>query len=127
VRPELGDNHDNGVSPSGRPNLFGKACKRAAEFAEAVGEITGGRTLVDVGVPAADIDKAEIELLAHQAADAPGRQFEAARRDRAAIGRGPNPANLQTGIRIRQEPPALPCTPALNAACGVYHDRCWSI
>ena len=40
-----------------------------------------------MGVPAADVDEAEIELLAHQPADAPSRQLEAARRDGAAIGR----------------------------------------
>jgi hypothetical protein len=40
-----------------------------------------------MGVPAADIDKAQVELLAHQPADAPRRKLEAARRDRAAIGR----------------------------------------
>src|SRR5450756_387094 len=41
-----------------------------------------------MGVPAADVDEAEVELLAHQPADPPRRQLEAARRNRAAIGRG---------------------------------------
>src|ERR1700676_3122073 len=35
--PELGDDDDNGVSPSGSSDLFGKTRQRAAEFAEAVG------------------------------------------------------------------------------------------
>jgi hypothetical protein len=41
-----------------------------------------------MGIPAADIDKAEDELLTHQPADAARRELEAARRYRAAIGRG---------------------------------------
>src|SRR5258708_15046088 len=84
---ELGDHDDHRISPSGRPDLLGKARKRAAEFAETVGEITGGRALIDMGIPAAAIDIAQAELLAHQPADTPRRQFEPARRNRAAIGR----------------------------------------
>src|SRR5258708_32588270 len=83
---ELGDDDDNRISPSGGADLFGKACKRAAEFAEPVCQIPCGRTLIDMGVPAADIDKAQIELFAHQPTDASRRQFEAARRNRTAIG-----------------------------------------
>ena len=73
--------------PAG-PTSSEKPGQRAAEFTQAVGEVAGRRALVDVGIPAADIDKAEIELLAHQPADPPRRQLESARRDRAAIGRG---------------------------------------
>src|ERR1700692_2473172 len=85
---EFGDHDDDSVSPSRRSDLFGKSGQRTAEFAETVGEITGRRALVDMGIPAADIDKAEVELLAHQPADPPRRQLKAARRNRAAIGRG---------------------------------------
>src|SRR6202158_2177418 len=86
--PKLGDDDDNRISPSRRSNLFGKTRKRAAKFAEPIGEISGGSTLINMGIPAADIDKAEVELFAHQPADAPRRQLEAARRNRTAIGRG---------------------------------------
>src|SRR5579862_2909826 len=65
---EFGDHDDDRVAPGCGPDLFGESGKPAAEFAHAIGEITGCRTLVDVGVPAADIDEAEIELIAHQAA-----------------------------------------------------------
>src|SRR6202163_4741475 len=85
---KFGDHDHHRISPSRRSNLFGKTCKRAAEFAEAVGEISCRRTLIDMGVPAADIDKTKVELLAHQPADASRRQLEATRRNRAAIGRG---------------------------------------
>src|ERR1700730_13014634 len=84
---ELRDHHDDRIPPPGRSNLFGKSGERAAEFAEAIGEIAGGTALIDVGVPAADVDKAEIELFAHQPSDAARRQFKNARRDRAAVGR----------------------------------------
>jgi hypothetical protein len=43
--PELGDHDDDGVAPAGRADLFGEACKRAAKFAEAVGEIAIGSAL----------------------------------------------------------------------------------
>ena len=39
--------------------------RKARHLAEPVGEITGRRTLIDVGVPAADIDEAEVELAEH--------------------------------------------------------------
>ena len=55
---EFGNHHDNGVAPSRRSDLFGKSGQRTPEFAEAVGKITGRSTLVDMGIPAADIDKA---------------------------------------------------------------------
>src|SRR5260221_3171522 len=84
--PKLGDHHDDGIAPSGRPDLFGKAGQRAAEFAETIGKITGGAALIDVGIPTADVDETKVELLAHQSADAPRRQFKAARRDGAAVG-----------------------------------------
>src|SRR6202035_1429827 len=85
---EFGNHDHNRVAPSRRSDLFRKTRQRAAEFAEAIGEITGRGPLIDVGIPAADIDKAEIELLTHQPADPPRRQLKAARRNRAAIGRG---------------------------------------
>src|SRR5579863_5077267 len=58
---EFGDHDHDRVAPAGRADLFGKAGERAAEFAEPIGEIAGRRALVDMRVPAADIDKAEIE------------------------------------------------------------------
>src|ERR1700723_2011347 len=70
---ELGDHHHHGIPPSRRSDLFGKPGQRAAEFAEAIGEIAGGSALIDMGIPAADIDKAEVELLAHQPANAARR------------------------------------------------------
>src|SRR6202021_1495255 len=76
---EFGNHHHNRVSPSGRANFFGKTRQRAAELAETVGEIAGGRSLVDMGIPAAAIDKAEVELLAHQPADPSCRQLKTAR------------------------------------------------
>src|SRR5579883_2072245 len=84
--PEFGDHDHHGIMPGLRPDLLRKAGKRAAELAETVGEIAVGRALVDVGIPAADIDKAEIELLAHQPTNAPRRELETARRHRAATG-----------------------------------------
>src|SRR5262249_45201480 len=84
---ELGDHHDDRVAPCRGPDLLGEAGEPSPKLAETVGEIAIGGALIDMRIPAADIDKAEIELLAHQAADAPGRQFETARRHRAAIGR----------------------------------------
>src|SRR5258708_18155494 len=103
---KFGDHDHHRIAPSRSSNLFRKTCKRTSEFAEAVGEISRRRPLIDMGVPAADIDKTEVELLAHQAADTPRRQLEAARRNRAAIGRGhlfgyrfvdivPNPESLR--------------------------------
>src|SRR6202051_4922519 len=77
--PELRNHHDHRIPPSRRADLLGKSRERAPELAEAVGQITGGRSLIDVGAPPADIDKAEIELLAHQPADTSRRQLEAAR------------------------------------------------
>src|ERR1700730_13403337 len=84
---ELGDDDDNGIFPSCRSDLLGKARKRTAEFTETIGEITGGRALIDMGIPAADIDKAQVELFAHQPSNAPRRQLKAARRNRATVGR----------------------------------------
>src|SRR5579883_384638 len=84
---ELRDHDHHRVVPGLRSDLLREAGERAAELAEPVGEIAVGCPLVDMGVPAADIDKAEIELFAHQAPDAPRRQLEAARRYCAAVGR----------------------------------------
>ena len=55
------------VAPHPRADLLGEAGKAPAQFAETVGEIAGRGALVDVGVPAADVDEAEVELLAHPA------------------------------------------------------------
>ena len=46
------------------------------------------RALVDMGVPAADVDEAKIILFAHQPADAAGGKLKTARRHRAAVGGG---------------------------------------
>ncbi len=85
---ELGNRHNHGVTPRSGPDLLGEAGQGPAEFAQPIGEIAGRRTLVDVGVPAADIDEAQVELLAHQPSDPPGGELETAGRHRAAIGRG---------------------------------------
>src|SRR5258708_891383 len=45
---KFGDHDDHRISPSGRPDLLGKARKRAAEYAETSGEMNGRRVLVDV-------------------------------------------------------------------------------
>src|ERR1700722_405135 len=71
--PELGDHDHHGIAPSRRADLFGKTGQRTAKLAEAIGEIAGGSALIDMGIPAPDIDKAEVELLAHQPADAARR------------------------------------------------------
>src|SRR6266478_2392091 len=85
---ELGDHDDDGIAPTRRTNFLGESGKRATEFAEPIRKISRRRALVDVRIPAADIDEAEVELLAHQPADPARRQFKAARRHRTAIGRG---------------------------------------
>src|ERR1700761_6253985 len=82
---ELIDCDDDRVTPGRRPDLFRKAGKPTPEFAETIGEVAVGRTLVDMGVPSADIDKAKVELLTHQPADPPRGQLKPVRRDGAAI------------------------------------------
>src|SRR6516165_7842132 len=76
--PELGDHDDHRIAPALRTDLFRETDERTAKFTETVGEIAVGGALVDVGIPATDIDKTQIELLAHEAADPPRRQLEAA-------------------------------------------------
>src|ERR1700680_3313579 len=66
---EFGNYGEDGVSPSRRSDFFRKPSERAAEFTQSIREVAGGRALVDVGIPAADVDKAQVELLAHQPAD----------------------------------------------------------
>src|SRR5581483_214830 len=70
---KLADHDHDGVMP-GRTHALGKARKPAAELAEPAGEIAVGAALVDVRVPPADVDEAEIESLLHQGADAPRRE-----------------------------------------------------
>ena len=85
-----------------RPDLVGEQRQAAAQFADAVGEIALGAALVDMGVPAADVDEAQIELVAHQPADAPGRQLEALGADRVAVG------GLHLGARSPDRPRPAP-------------------
>src|ERR1700730_511926 len=55
---KFGDHDHHRIAPSRWSNLFGKTCERAAEFAEAVGEISCHRPLTDMSRPAADIGNA---------------------------------------------------------------------
>ncbi len=82
---EFGNRHHHGIAPCRGADLLGEAGERAAEFAQPIGEIAGRRALVDVSVPAADIDEAQVELFAHQPPDPPCGEFETMRRHRAAI------------------------------------------
>ncbi len=68
-----------------RPDLVGETGEAAAQLAEPPGQIAGRAALVDVRVPAADVDEAEVEAVAHQRADAASRELEAFRRGRAAV------------------------------------------
>src|SRR6185437_16881345 len=68
---KFGNDDDHRVAPGGRPDLLGEAGEPSPKFAETVGEIAVGGALIDVRIPAADIDEAEVELLAHQPTDAP--------------------------------------------------------
>ena len=54
-----------------------KTGQALAQIAKAVGQVAGGAALVDMGVPAAHIDKADIKLVAHQMGHALGHQTKA--------------------------------------------------
>src|SRR3978361_2226170 len=71
------------VTPS-RTNFFRKTSKALAQFAEAIREIATVGPLVHVSIPAADIDKSEIVLLPHEAANTACGEFEPLRRNSAA-------------------------------------------
>src|SRR6202043_1717419 len=85
---ELRDHHHHGVLPGFGANLFGEARERAAELADPAGEVALRSALGHMGVPAADVDEAEDETVAHPAPDAPCRQLEAPGGDGATVGRG---------------------------------------
>ena len=74
---EFGDDNHDRVAPSGA-DLLREAGQPAAELPEAISKIAGRSALVDVSVPSAHIDKAEVELLSHQPANATRRELEAA-------------------------------------------------
>ena len=75
---EFRNDHDHGVTPPGA-DFFGKTSESAAEFSEAISKIAGRGALIDVGVPAAHIDKGKIELLLHQTANPARRELETLR------------------------------------------------
>src|SRR6185437_15501994 len=77
--------HHGGVVPfvAERIGIGGQAF---AQVAQVVGQSAGDASLVDVGVPAADIDEAEAVLVAHQGGDAPRFGGEAACTGCAAAG-----------------------------------------
>src|SRR5262249_53367042 len=60
---ESGDHYDHRTAPGRRTDLLRESSQCAAGFAEPVGKIAVETPLVDVGVPAADVDEAEVELL----------------------------------------------------------------
>src|ERR1700761_2929958 len=55
--PEFGNHDDDGIAPAFWTDLFRETGEPAAEFAEAIGEIARRRALIDMRVPAADIDE----------------------------------------------------------------------
>src|SRR5260370_16887756 len=60
---ELGDDDDNGIFPSCRSDLLGKARKRTAEFTETIGEITGGPALIHTLIPTPHLHQPQPDLL----------------------------------------------------------------
>jgi hypothetical protein len=55
---KLGYDDDHLISPSRRSDLLREACKRTAEFAESVGKIAVRPASIDMGVPAAHVNRA---------------------------------------------------------------------
>jgi hypothetical protein len=69
-----------------RPHLLREAGQAASQLVEPVGEVAGGVALADVGVPAADVDKADVVALLHHLGDAARFQLEALGGDGVAAG-----------------------------------------
>src|SRR5262245_44888316 len=80
---ELAQHHHHGIAP-GAAHALGEGGEPAAELLQARGEVAARAALAHVGVPAADVDEAEVVLALHEARDAPRLQLEAARVDGVA-------------------------------------------
>src|SRR5205809_3591444 len=63
--PEFADQHHHRVLPCGTL-LVGEGGEPAPQFLEPGGEEAARAALADVRVPAAHVDKADVELLLHQ-------------------------------------------------------------
>src|SRR5579859_448605 len=82
---ELGYHGNNSVAPFAA-ELLGQSRQSTAQAFDVVGQCALSGAFVDVRVPAADIDKANSILIAHEATDATRFQLEALRADGIAAG-----------------------------------------
>src|SRR5262245_24532810 len=82
---EFRDHDDDSLAPC-RPHLLRERCQPLAEVAEQIGQLALRAAFVDVGVPAADIDEREVELVAHQPGHALRLEVEPPRAHRVTVG-----------------------------------------
>ena len=73
---ELREHDDDGLVPGGA-HLLGEAGEALAEAREQIRQLPLRVALVDVRVPAADVDEADVELVVHQPGHAARLELEA--------------------------------------------------
>lgn len=80
--PELGDDQHDGALPRRRADLASEARQPLADLVQRIGQPAAAVALVDMGVPAADVDEAERVPVRHYAANFTRRALERVRVDR---------------------------------------------